>query len=444
MNHSYSCSQTGECKGNRNCIDITDNKKLDQLDNYSLLAIFDWIDLEGLLCFAVLNSRFSELIAAHCVKQRFQIHEKAILLTNLPISNESFVITHTDIIIHRLDIMLQFLCAFGHLISHLKLDSIELVGKPENYGIIHHIDKYCSKTLTTISFWNVKDDPSTKWVNAFENIEIVHLHQLFNSTNMRFHKLFPNMRQLIFEHVALPNSLFIEQHFPHLHRISYDDTNVRPYLKRILHLNPQLRHLHLWSTADSEFFSFLNAATPNLESLHIKSYKIHHWHQATDIVHFKNLKKLSLHLVDLNDDRLPAHIPFACDHLERIELDFQVLSNQWFQFILGSKQLQEISIPQIALNHEQLTMMVERLPNFVAFKTMWDGDVGIERNGIIKLMTENNNLQKVQFFVNIDIDSDTLCAAVPHGWRLIDRKVDGFCQELSFERNRTTVINDQH
>lgn len=52
--------------------------KLDDLNNYTLLDIFDKFTLEDLTSVADMNSRFRELIIKHYAVREYRIHEKII------------------------------------------------------------------------------------------------------------------------------------------------------------------------------------------------------------------------------------------------------------------------------------------------------------------------------------------------------------------------------
>lgn len=128
--------------GNAN---TTNKTKLQHLDNYSLLEICDYLELDDLVRLAASNERFHRIIADHYMVPIFRIHEKSVRFTNKidqrPTPDTVFVKKFAEILL--------FLRNFGYLITKLTF-AANAFSKENAFKINSFVVKYCSDSLVEL------------------------------------------------------------------------------------------------------------------------------------------------------------------------------------------------------------------------------------------------------------------------------------------------------
>lgn len=219
----------------------------------------------------------------------------------------------------------RFLQSFGHLISKQRIHFNAI-------KTLKYVSKYCSQS-TTAMYLDLRADLYVFKKKSFPNVETIHLHWSFLEpkfrnfyTNVRFNKLFPNLRNLLLEESHLKRKR-IAVYFPHL--IQLQIKNHRPsflvdiYVK-VLRLNPQLRSLSIITEHDVALLRAANQTLPFLEHLRIaflKNYKKF----GEEFLSFPCLKKLNIDYYDHN-----VKIPILAAGLNEFSFNLAILP--WERF----------------------------------------------------------------------------------------------------------------
>lgn len=397
--------------------------QLDQLGNYNLLEIFDWMDFDELLKMVEMNQRFYQLIIRHYAITKYQINNKTLLIMDHSRSNKTIEITVDHIKVNQYETALQFLRYFGHIISNVEFNAY-LFRFEQSNKITSQVNKYCSKSLTQMTIRNLRSDQIAEWKNQFKNLKTVRLLGSTDCENIQMNFLFPVMQQLEFESVTFSNSSFIEENFPHLMHLKYFKTfshENNTHMERALVLNPQLRSFSIGGLVDAEFLEFTARQLPNLEILGLLSFP-HGFHN-NDVgktVRFKNVRELTVDLYR-NRHEVPEHIPLVFDRLEKIEMLCHYVPEQAAQFISQNKKLKEVHVPWTDLSREHLLSFVEDLPNLVEISARWKPDAA--GSELIALISRKDiKLSKITVFLYGDIDSlrSALFATIPSELELVD------------------------
>lgn len=225
--------------------------------------------------------------------------------------------------------------------------------------IMKYINVYCSESLISIEFYRLGDVDINVCLKPFTQIKYVDLYYCYSTDLVKsnwLNELFPKMQTLQLCEYEMCNNPFklITNSFVFLENLSiieistkygargpYDRSILNKNLMKFIYLNPQIKHLGLYSKkpfVDKDVLQYLSINLPNLESLTFKiDYKFIfdcHWLLRFDIpkklvmklnntrsYRFKNLKKLCIHMTEFSLSNahwksIPIPIPLVSDKLE--------------------------------------------------------------------------------------------------------------------------------
>lgn len=375
--------------------------KLDDLNNYTLLDIFDIFTLGDLISVADMSSRFRELIIKHYAVNRYRIHEKIIEVgEKLHRINSKEKIDDGPVIMRILDphIALAFLRNFGSIITriHIREPGIQLE-KIWTRRINTYINEYCSESLTDLHMHTVIDTID-EWRKPFKRLSKLSLQEepLNYDKIANLNEILPSLQYLDMEHSKFTSLKLFEHHFPHLENIAFHvfakhQQNITLY-EKFFQLNPQIRSIEVIGINNINLFRLLSEQLTNIENFvflvdfvnFVKTIG------ASDgIIHFKSVKKCKIF-----DFYLSSQNPFPVmfDNLEELEVRNLLQNENTIQFITQHRNLKVLKLSSGTFTLDQWMLMLTNFPNLEEIHKNWDSP--INDDPIFALMTAESKLKK--------------------------------------------------
>lgn len=394
------------------------------LDDYSLLGVFDHLDFTELVDMADLDPRLNEIIRYHYMIPKYRINQLAIRFDDC----EGTHISESSLVIYNVAHILTFLRNFGDLITDLTFHNYNNLFLIEHATeISRHIEKYCSKTLSQFSLINPNYQLISNTQTIFKRVIRLQIWQCNNLDDFQLSQKYPMVEYLYLNTKADLNSLgSLAQSYrrlQHLELISYKPLNGGSAVKDLFKLNPQIRHLALRTISDMEMIHFINDNLRQLEKLEI----IYSNELNTNIssrVHFENVTDFTLfeHFTNLRRD---DESPFTFDHLESLEITSTEFTRSVQNLIEQNQKIRKLSVI-LKLITDDLTRVVSAissLPDLEELVIKWAVGSGI--GDLLRQIEDNQSkLKKITLMVRIGSDSDSILAEVTANWELINVNID--------------------
>lgn len=341
----------------------------------AIFAHLDFVDLLNLAdaskklkeCAGLLYARKHESKQVRC----FQVNPK---------SSRTIQFFNTIIEIKDLKTSLQILRCFGNFIHSLEIfsNNREVNEFKRNFSpshIISYANRYCSESLIDISFSFVEEKSTECIEKPFSCIEKVEFNCCMLGIKVtHFNNYFPNINNLRLYCNQFSNDWCFVQCLPMLKSLTIDATsndkstpgfckidNVSVFLR----LNPQLRHLKLFSSISMQFFGYLSESLPKLESLDVRCGGDSLCEYTGDPIHFKSLKTITIRILSTNHNLSLSKIPLSFEHLEEFKLDASIIvKDALSEFFSQHSSIRKmyLCVNSKCLNSEIKINLVERLP----------------------------------------------------------------------------------
>lgn len=429
----------------------TNNTHLEDLDNFSLLAIFDFLPLVDLFNIGSLNGRFRDLTVDHFLIPKFHLNVREI---NVISYTETYLALLEDDEVTSIDghnQTLNMLRRFGHIFKRITI-KVQPGGYEKIAAISHYINKYCAsdavQEIIMFRGTNIIDLGNY----SFKNVKIVTIRHIEvplgsdRDETIQLNNVFPRMEQLDIDYGTYFS--YIHYNFPHLTTFRLHSACIENelMLRTFYRLNRQLRSVEAPIFTNQAYLPFLNEMLPNLESLSIHNLNSEIYGSnliAHDIVRFKNVKHFSVDLFTYNREwnvgireRLSS-IQF--DHLESYTVTSNVIGS--IDFLIGlivrNKAVTNITIPSSELKYEQLTTLTEALPNLKELTIGWEEKEtrDVLRRFFVEAF-EATRLEKINVLL---LESHGLWITdvqeiVPPGWTFTEKRFIKTSYLLQFER----------
>lgn len=420
------------------------SNRLEYLDDYSLLGIFDYLHFDDLLNLAELNARFQELILSHCIIPHHFTDHRILILVDWtivelidPITNTKYATDFTK--------TLRILRAFGSGIDSLSVRFVSYTSS-DSKRISQQVNAYCADAVKEIVLYNIGDGILNDWKNSFTEARSVILRgfELGKDFTINLNEIFPQMQRFELTSHDQTNLLFLDKHFPHLQYFAFytfHDQQNDVYIRSFIQLNQQIRGLQLGGIGDFEFLRYLNRLLPQLEDLGLENRMSNLINlNENGILRFENVKnfKLTLSHDQAFDRNGPKQVP--CIEFSRLE-SFELVStiyasiDELFEFILRNRALSNVAIAHSELSIEQVIHLVRQLPKLnnltVELKRR---AIGNEMREFL-LNTQNHQVGKITISINKNgIDRDDVMSIFPNTWTFSGERSFGFRRFLSFTR----------
>lgn len=398
------------------------------LDDFSLMSIFDLLPIDDLIRIAQLSPRFKKLIFDHYLKHKHNIHKREIHISvwerfsmyyQYDDSSKFTYFATTNNVLPTLKIIGQLL---GKITIQITPEGFENIEQLQFY-----INTYCTNAVQTVSLKQYGEhklgDVKVSFLNA-TNV-ILHHNHFEDIPPLRLDEAFPRMQKL---HIGRDAEL--QHHNPYLTELVFDKLwriRSQPDFLRYLRLNPQLRHIEVPCLHNDTFLSSISEAIPNLESLSIRLLNSEYSDETFQIARFRHVKRFTLkqdlfsqvNLMSAEALELVDSIQF--DRLESFSVLDQTLDSRGpiIEIILKNAALQHLMINS-EFSESQVSTLITSLTELKAITIIWVHKTVHSRFGeYLRHANRNNALEK--FTVSFAEKSpttykDLLPYASRHGW----------------------------
>lgn len=383
--------------------------RLDQLEHYSLLTIFDSLDLRDYYSIAALNDRFHQLIVDHYMIGRHHFNEREITIT----INEWCTIRTAEMqyLADGCDETLLVLEKFGEVFHNFKIQ-FNSFGNTQSRKIINAFGKYGKNVDLSIVIQSIAENTLNNWKFQLENVKSVAITATRYIDQMRLIEFFPNIEELSLQCNEMP---VIGYHFPnltkfHIFTFTHDlDISSNSQLFTFLHFNPQLRDFSTpFFNNNHSYINFVNEMLPNLHTLAIHDISAND-NPTNEIVVFKNVKSYTFAMDRLLDrtvdirNKVPS-IQFEClesltfstsletthayDHLIEVIGQYNTVKSlnlAWTEFTQSQFALLVQSLPEL----EKLVLAWKQTDTSNAFFSFLDTDESHKRLNFVKVTFHN-------------------------------------------------------
>lgn len=417
---------------------------LNDLDNYTLLNIFEWLNFESSINLAESDGRFQQLFIDHVIQPKFKLHERVINIQKVPFhrrTNDIIEISNDRITINRAENVYRILRSFGNLITKIEFDAIAIsFNRTEVAQIAQYINAFCSASLQSLLIKPRNGDLFVDWSKPFENVENLTLFGAFVFGNIPFEQLFPRIRvfNVKLYHLSYDNSRdlsFLERRLPNLTHLTVDIglTNTKnPSIKEFLRLNPQIRYFATKNFVNVQFLQFMSETLPYLEELKLGSHDRDFLSENSQLIHFDGVKRFSL---GVYRDRPPITFPLIFQHLESLHLTTHELFEPFIEAMSQCNDLKQLEIDVAQPDFMQLKRILESLPHLNEVRVPLEKNV--DGNGISGIFAEPTQLKTiaVKFFTNTG-KREQLLAKMPAYWKSTGEIIlmDELMETLTFTR----------
>lgn len=426
----------------------TNNTLLEDLDDFSLLAVFDFLRLPDLFNIGTLSRRFHDLTVIHFLIPKYHLNERDVSVISYL---ETYLALYEDDELTSIDghkQTLNILQLFGHIFKRITI-KVQPGGYKNVADISHYINEYCSAdALQEVIMYRGKyiiDDGNY----SFKNVRIVTLRHIHDhDDSIQLNDAFPRMEQLDIDYGS--NLSYIHFNFPHLlsfrlHSSSCSDNDLM--LRTFYRLNRQLRSVEAPMFVNHAYLTYLNEMLPNLESLSIRNLNSEIYGSnliAHDVVRFKNVKHFSLDLFTYNREwnvgirqRLSS-IQF--DHLESYTVTSNVIDSTDYLIglIVRNTAVANITIPSSELKYEQLSTLIDTLPNLRELTIGWaERETCDELGRFFVKAFETTRLEKINVLIleTYGLWMTDVLEIVPPGWTTTETRVVKTSYLLQLERS---------
>lgn len=312
---------------------------MDELDEFTLLSVFDFLDIADLIKMAQLYPHLVESIGQHFLIGRFHLEQQ-----HITVATDGGAYTHEPVgldgeldITNSFDLTLFMLRAFGHLLSHITVE-IRAMDNAESLAILAQIKESCTTARVCVKLpfhlTFVADDNRR---TSFDRVSQVQLHGVRVYGELPLNQLFPDMQQLdIRRPHAIPS---LAHHFEHLTDFAVlpvSETYVDPMLLQFVRLNPQLRRFKTPAFGYNQtYLQYVSACLPMLEELHITGVEFEDGSDPPP-THFARVKRFAMELANhfgRRRDRYVIMPALTFDRLESFELAGRIEPHNVHKFV---------------------------------------------------------------------------------------------------------------
>lgn len=379
------------------------SSQLNQLDDFSLMCILDYLDFDDLIAVAKLSPRLSNIILDHYLLAKFRLHEKNIIyLKERLFYNDRYGIS--TYLADDWDETLTILELFGHAFKHVCF-KVPSQTNPRTLVVFEYADKYFPQAIKKIEIIRVDAKALAKWTHTVNcNITEVEIggHVI---DPIPLNDLFPLMQKL--EVLNIHSSMI--QFYPHLTNCRASIGHLNTF--ELIRLNPQLRQFRTVKCYNVSEVRYLSEISPNLESLDVYLYIDPH-NIDSDVAHFRNVKEFSLTaLNEKEEDEIPefwnviGNIQF--DRLEVLKLEAVIpnADNRLIEMIAANRNLKKFET-NVGMTPETFNSLLQSLPELkevsiklnARMRNLLEGFLVIGNHGLRRINLDACNGLRVEDF----------------------------------------------
>lgn len=380
-----------------------------------------------------INISFRNLISTHYIRNQFRQNiirfDTAVYVEN-PQANE--------IIIRKYETIVKTLRNFGHLIVRLTFVG-SLFDYSEIVDISRQIERYCSKSLTEITLYDVDDYLISKASYAMSGVHSVHLHFQYYSDNLELYRIYPAMTQLKIK-IKFPNRLIptLIQSYSHLVEFEFDESgrvDENPCLRSFIRSNPQLKSISITRFPSIDLLQFIADNSMNLIELTLTccdyTYRLP---QNDDNIYLRSVKKLTVYskwgiIETLN------RMPITFERLDELEIVSREFFPAYSRLIEENNRIRLLSLPKIDITEfcSDFVNTISLLAELEELILRWSTQ---SNAADIQNLMSITKLQKITFVVNTPdyIPNQLISMDISSEWHCAESHFENMEQYVTFSR----------
>lgn len=339
----------------------------DQKNNYTILEIFETLNIEDTIKIADMNYALQQILTKHFLLRKFRLHERVVSIgePTKPLYKSESKIEEWGDTIAVVDPVyaLKFLRNYGHLITRLEVrQPARDSNKVWNYILQLYVNEYGCEHLKELQVHTHFD--TIEWKKPFQKLETLRILkgwlEYVNTTD--FNGMFPVLRNLELTATKKPVLNLFELQFPNLKNFTFelhpDNENSTAFFENFLDLNPQIENVVFYGAQNLKDLKSLSEKLQYLETLDV-SVKSASSDSGIESIHFKNVKQCKLTLL-----RSTQFIPFKFDQLEHLQFNFNnVTDDVVMKFLSQQKNLKVLELSTEPLKLEQWSTLLKNMPH---------------------------------------------------------------------------------
>lgn len=385
--------------------------RLEDLNNYALLEIFDAMELDELLNLVdTSNSRLRELITRHQIVNRFRIHEKILKARN-DSPQSKIECNNNSVIVDDHVVLLKLLRNFGHIITRISI--IHRHNKSTNsvrwyQRAIEYINEYCSDSLvelmlsgedeSTVDLILIPENYSTYiWQKPFKKLnKLVIKDAMMTDVGYNVSEIFPSLQYLGITLFGPHHFEIFNQHFPQLVHVTFPFRTFQEYHYKFLEINPQIRSIRPVIVHDLDALRNISGIMQNLETIDILFIEMEN--NETVPIEFKSVKKVYMRF--WFNYYFTAELSNAIKFEEAEELNIfgwnWSTHRNWMNFVLKHPNLKALNKWDAILNLQEYLSIIAHSPELAEIISFLD--TSNTNDALLSLMQTKTNLKKITFY----------------------------------------------
>lgn len=368
---------------------------LDQLDDYSLMNIFDFLYDNDVIAIAEISPRFADIILKHYIIGTLRLHEKPIdLLLGAACPNLMYIDTTNQkaVLTQDPNKIISALKLFGHIFSHITFDVLAF-GNSDTQKFVKHVDCYCKNATKRVIINSVDEKALANWTYSFDHTATEVIVRTDLEKPIQYKKLFPFMQRLAAVNLLNQNI----EHYPHLTNYSIQSTLNHDNVQQFLRLNPQIQHLQIAVRNNVSHVRYLAELLPFLESISL-NVEIVSPNIDPAVIHFKTVKEFTLTISNIDETPVFRNVigSVQFDQLEMFHLRvFYATSadDQIIEMISKNAGLKRFET-NLRMTNETFNGFLQALPELKEISIDWVDEMS---NSLETFFVQNHGLTKINF-----------------------------------------------
>lgn len=371
-------------------IDSSSTLQLEELDDFNVMSILDYVDFSSLINLSSTSDRLLFLIAKHYMIPRYRIHERETIIAK----GVSYEVSAEDIMLGKEDAVHQFLRSFGKYLSEISLHGDNFDAQ-QIQQISQYIARYCAKSLESITLLSTNAYLLRDTDQIFANVAKVYIHQDQPWKNVQIARIYPSMKRLTINGAQLKQML--------------ED---RADIKSLTNL----QSIEVKDVNSTDVMDYINQNQPNLEALSISIYS-HFFHSSNKkSILFKCVKHFTIKTSDLANT--VAQPPVQFEQLESLTIDSRAPNAMVMDILKRSTTLKALHLPYMSGSDamfRRIFAIVKEFPQFSEISFYWDGFVRAPI--LLGYLNEISGLRRITIS-SVAENQELLISAIPEEWQL--------------------------
>lgn len=369
----------------------------DQKHNYTILEIFESLNIEDTIKIADMNYVLQQIVTKHFLLRKFRLHERVVSIgePTKPLYKSDSKIEEWGDTIAVVDPVyaLKFLRNYGHLITRLEVrQPARDSNKVWNYILQLYVNEYGCEHLKELQVHTHFD--TIEWKKPFQQLETLRILkgwlEYVNTTN--FDGMFPVLRNLELTATKKPVLNLFALQFPNLENFTFelhpDNENSTAFYEKFLDLNPQIKNVVFYGAQNFKDLKSLSEKLHSLETLDV-SVKPACSDNEIASIQFKNVKQCKFTLL-----RSTQFIPMMFDQLEHLQFNFNnVTDDAVMKFLSQQQNLKVLELSTEPLKLNQWSTLLENMPHLTKLVVKrWDPAT---TKDTLSALMKQSNLNKI-------------------------------------------------